>query len=103
MSTVRLFFNRTYLDDVEDPEVTEGVPQRHAIGGGRYIPGRAAPATVSIPLGADVRARVATARSTDELLLVTAHGAIYQLFRSVLLGNILTAEIEPAGMVRRPG
>lgn len=90
MSTVSMFFNRTYLGEVEDAEVTPGV---------RYLPRRATSATVSIALGGEVLAGVMLARATDELLLVTAAGAIYQLLYSVVAGNILTAEIEPRGMI----
>lgn len=94
MPTVSLYFNRMYLGEVEDPEVTPGV---------QYLHGRATSATVSIALGSKARARVATARSTDELHLVTAHGRIFQLLRSVLSGNVLTAKIEPWGTVVTSG
>ena len=83
--------------------ITPAMRQLQAIGGGRHIPGRAAPATISIVLSSAVLIRVATAQPNNELSIVTEDGAIYQLIDSVVSGSVLRAALELLGVAPSPG
>lgn len=105
MPTADVFFNSKFLDEVETSAVTPGVQELQAIGGGRYIPGRAAPATISIALTLQVRTAILTAQHGDHVVIITAEDrAIYRLVGWELddAGNALHGTLEFLGVAPSP-
>lgn len=105
MPTADLFFNSKFLDEVETSAVTPGAQERQAIGRGRSIPGRAAPATISIALTPQVRTAILTAQHGDQVVIITAEDrATYRLVGWKLddAGNVLHAALEFLGVAPAP-
>jgi hypothetical protein len=94
MPRVNFYIDRARLADVES-EITPGARRLQAIGGGRYVPGRATAATIAIALGYDMLLRVIAAqKENDELSIVTEDNAVYRLLKPVVDDNVLRAELE---------
>lgn len=106
MPRAGFFFNSKVLDEVETSTITPGAQEPQAIGGGRYIPGRAGPATISIALTPIVRTAILTAQRHDHVVIITEDLATYRLVGWALDEideNVLHAALEFVGIAPSPG
>lgn len=103
MPRVGFFQNGKVLDELEASTITPGARELQPIGGGRYIPGRAGLATISIALSPVTYTSVMTAQRSDQFAIVTEDRAIYRLVGwEAVDGNVLEAQLEPLGVAPSP-